>query len=249
MRVDGRAANELRHVSIEPDYLAFADGSALITCGQTRVLCAATVQEKVPAWLLGKGRGWITSEYAMLPASTSQRTARETKGFSGRTQEIRRLVGRSLRASVDLAELGERMIIIDCDVLQADGGTRTASVTGGQVALWLALMRLCRQNEIAMPHMSPLAAISVGIVSGEALLDLCYHEDSSADVDLNVVMNERGEYIEVQGTAEGRPFSRVQLDELLDLAAGGIKQLLAIQTEAIARAVAAHPEVYGDPNA
>jgi len=245
MRSDGRRRDELRRVSIEPGYLAFADGSALITCGNTRVLCAATIQETVPPWMAGQGRGWITGEYAMLPASTSQRTARETRGFSGRTQEIRRLIGRSLRAAVDLKGLGERLVTVDCDVLQADGGTRTASVTGGQVALNLALLKLAsRLDDWLLPEMHPVAAVSVGVVGDECLLDLCYTEDSSAEVDLNVVMNDEGEYIEVQGTAEGRPFARSRLDDLLDLAQIGISDLQRLQKEAIARAVAEHPEVY-----
>jgi len=245
MRSDGRRRDELRRVSIEPGYLAFADGSALITCGNTRVLCAATIQETVPPWMAGQGRGWITGEYAMLPASTSQRTPRETRGFSGRTQEIRRLIGRSLRAAVDLKGLGERLVTVDCDVLQADGGTRTASVTGGQVALNLALLKLAsRLDDWLLPEMHPVAAVSVGVVGDECLLDLCYTEDSSAEVDLNVVMNDEGEYIEVQGTAEGRPFARSRLDDLLDLAQIGISDLQRLQKEAIARAVAEHPEVY-----
>jgi len=245
MRCDGRMRDELRPVSIEPGYLAFADGSALITFGKTRVLCAATIQESVPAWMAGQGRGWITGEYAMLPASTSQRTPRETQGFSGRTQEIRRLIGRSLRAAVDLGGLGERLVTVDCDVLQADGGTRTASVTGGQVALHLAFLKLAKRlGDWQAPAMQPVAAVSVGVVGDACLLDLCYEEDSTAEVDFNVVMNAEGEYIEVQGTAEGRSFARSQLDELLDLAQAGISDLQRLQQEAVARAVAEHPEVY-----
>lgn len=234
MRPDGRADDELRPVSIEPNHLEYPDGSALITCGNTIVLCAATVMESVPAWLQGKGSGWVTAEYAMLPGATNTRTPRETRGLSGRTQEIRRLIGRALRASVDLAALGERMVIVDCDVIQADGGTRTASVTGGYVALALALRRLVAGGEVdGSVFTSPVAAVSVGFVNGQALCDLCYVEDSRAEVDLNVVVNERGEYIEVQGTAEGHPFDRSRLDTLLDLASDGIERLALLQARAL----------------
>lgn len=232
MRIDGRANDALRPVTITPQVLAFAEGSALITFGQTQVLCAATVEEAVPPWMKGRGTGWVTGEYAMLPRSTTTRTPRETRGPSGRTQEIQRLIGRSLRAAVNMAALGERMITLDCDVLQADGGTRTASVTGAYVALALALRRLIRdgvvRDEVLRP---PVAAVSVGLVGGEMLLDLCYAEDAHADVDFNVVMNAAGEFVEVQGTAEGRTFTRGQLDALLALAAQGIDQLIARQRE------------------
>ena len=230
MRADGRDNHALRPVEITPNCLEFAEGSALIACGKTRVLCAATVEESVPSWLLGKGQGWVTGEYAMLPRATHTRTPREVNRPSGRTQEIRRLIGRALRASVDLAALGERTLIIDCDVLQADGGTRTAAVTGGYVAMRLALQRLFDAGQLSDSALrAPVAAVSVGIVAGERLLDLCYAEDSQAQVDMNVVMNGSGALIDVQGTAEGEPFSRDDLDALLDLAQRGIAQLLDAQ--------------------
>lgn len=234
MRPDGRANDQLRAVRIEPNHLEYPDGSALITCGKTIVLCAATVMDLVPNWLQGQGRGWVTGEYAMLPGATNTRTPRETRGLSGRTQEIRRLIGRALRASVNLTALGERMIIADCDVIQADGGTRTASVTGGYVALALALRRLIDSGQIdESVFASPVAAVSVGVVDGETLSDLCYAEDSRAEVDLNVVMNAQSRFIEVQGTAEGQPFDRSRLDALLDLAAGGIEQLVTLQAQVL----------------
>lgn len=234
MRIDGRNPAELRPLEITTGYMEFAEGSALITCGKTRVLCAATIEKSVPPWMAGRGTGWVTGEYAMLPRSTQTRTQRETKGISGRSQEIQRLVGRSLRAAVDLALLGERMVIVDCDVLQADGGTRTASITGGYVALALALQQLIHQGELSPQVLcAPVAAVSVGIVAGQPMLDLCYEEDSRAEVDFNVVMNANDEYIEVQGTAEGKPFNRALLDELLSLAQGGIKQLLLAQQRAL----------------
>ncbi|MFP3897590.1 MAG: ribonuclease PH [Anaerolineales bacterium] len=230
MRVDGRASGALRPVTITPHYLCYAEGSAMIACGHTRVLCAASVEEEVPPWLRGKGEGWVTGQYGMLPRATQTRRSRPTRGLSGRTQEIRRLIGRSLRAAVDLSALGERQIIVDCDVIEADGGTRTASVTGGFVALALALRRLVDEGLVDEEALiSPVAAVSVGIVDGEALLDLCYEEDARAAVDLNVVMNRDGDLVEVQGTAEGSPFSRGQLQALLDLAERGIARLLAIQ--------------------
>ena len=238
MRRDGRANDALRRVTIEPGYLDLAQGSALITCGQTRVLCAATVEEGVPPWMARRGTGWVTGEYAMLPASTDKRTPRETQGLSGRTQEIRRLIGRALRAAVDLQALGERSVIVDCDVIQADGGTRTAAVTGGYVALALALQRLIASGTVGEAVLSPppVAAVSAGIVEGEVLLDLAYDEDSRAEVDLNVVMNGEGRFIEVQGTAEGQPFSRQQLDELLRVCQEGIWRLIALQQQALADA-------------
>jgi len=234
VRADGRAADALRPVTIETGVQAYAEGSALIACGRTRVLCAATVEQRVPPWLLGQGRGWVTGEYAMLPRATTTRTARERSGPSGRTQEIQRLIGRALRAAVHLDRLGERMITIDCDVLQADGGTRTAAVTGGYVALALAIQGLVRNGE-APPDVlaSPVAAVSVGAVEGSALLDLAYDEDVRAEVDMNVVMNGAGEFIEVQGTAEGAPFSEERLGEFLALARRGIGQLLAAQRAAL----------------
>ncbi|MHB9033562.1 MAG: ribonuclease PH [Anaerolineae bacterium] len=234
MRIDGRLPADLRPVEIQTNYLDYAEGSALISCGMTKVLCAATIDKSVPPWMAGRGTGWVTGEYAMLPRSTQTRTQRETKGISGRSQEIQRLVGRSLRAAVNLAALGERMVIIDCDVIQADGGTRTASITGGYVALALALGKLIQQGEIpAEVLLSPVAAISVGVVDGQPLLDLCYAEDSRAEVDFNIVMNSREEFIEVQGTAEGKPFSRTRLDELLELARIGIQRLFVLQKEAL----------------
>ncbi len=232
MCVDGRASDALRPVTITPHYLRYAEGSALISCGHTRVLCAASVEDEVPPWLRGKGRGWVTGQYGMLPRATQTRRSRPIHGLSGRTQEIRRLIGRSLRAAVDLSALGERQIIVDCDVIEADGGTRTASVTGGFVALALALRRLVEDDMVEEGALiSPVAAVSVGIVDGEALLDLCYEEDARAAVDLNVVMNRDGDLVEVQGTAEGSPFSRGQLQALLDLAEMGIAELLAKQQE------------------
>ncbi len=235
MRRDGRANGALRPVTLAPGYLDFADGSVLVKFGQTAVLCAATVQEGVPPWMVGRGTGWVTGEYAMLPASTDPRTPRETHGPSGRTQEIRRLIGRSLRAAVDLSALGERSVIVDCDVIQADGGTRTASVTGGYVALALALRRLVASGAVSPKVLAPaaVAAVSAGVVKGEVLLDLAYDEDSCAEVDLNVVMDGQGRFVEVQGTAEGAPFSRQQLDELLRVSEEGIRQLIALQRQAL----------------
>jgi len=199
------------------------------------VLCAASVEKAVPLWMQGRGTGWITGEYGMLPRSTLTRTPRETSGPSGRTQEIRRLIGRSLRAAVNLQQLGERMIIVDCDVIQADGGTRTASITGGYVALMLALRQLVESGLVSERVFGlPVAAVSTGLVNGQVLLDLCYAEDSHAEVDCNVVMNTAGEFIEVQGAAEGRPFSRETMNALLDLAQRGIEQLIALQGRVLA---------------
>jgi ribonuclease PH len=230
MRIDGRAVDALRPVVVTPGYVLHPEGSVLIDMGQTRVLCNATVDERVPSWLARRGQGWVTAEYALLPRSTHVRTARETRGLRGRTQEIRRLIGRSLRMSVNLDLLGERQVIVDCDVIQADGGTRTASVTGGYVALALALNKLIQADEIPETALrTPVAAVSVGVVDGEAMLDLCYEEDRRADVDFNVVMTGEGEFVEVQGTAEGACFSRDTVDRLLDLATQGIEQLLDIQ--------------------
>ena len=234
MRPDRRANADLRPVAIETGVQEYAEGSALIACGRTRVLCAASVEPRVPAWLVGQGRGWVTGEYAMLPRATDTRHPRERSGLSGRTQEIQRLIGRALRASVHLEALGERMITVDCDVLQADGGTRTAAVTGGYVALALALEGLVRAGEVPRAVFSePVAAVSVGLVDGEPLLDLAYAEDSRAEVDMNVVMNAAGHYIEVQGTAEGAPFSEDHLAEFLALARRGITGLLDAQRRAL----------------
>lgn len=234
VRQDGRTASALRPVSFEVGVQDFAEGSVLISVGRTRVVCAATVEREVPRWMRGKGTGWVTAEYAMLPRATSSRNARESGGrLKGRTQEIQRLIGRSLRSAVPLEQLGERAIWVDCDVLQADGGTRTASITGAWVALSLALDHLVREGALGeRPDLSPLSAVSVGIVKGEPLLDLDYSEDVAADVDMNVVMTGAGDFVEVQGTAEGAVFSRGQLDALLDLAAAGCTELLEAQTEA-----------------
>jgi len=231
-RKDGRAVNQLRPVSIMPDYVEFPEGSVLISVGKTRVLCNVSVENKVPAWMDQEGstRGWITAEYALLPRSTSTRVQRETRGLSGRTQEIKRIIGRSLRAAFDLDLLGGRTMIVDCDVLQADGGTRTAAITGGYAALSIAIQKLVGENEIsAEVFLSPVAAISVGLFEEQSVLDLDYGEDSRAEADLNIVMNLDGEYIEIQGTGEGATFSRDSLDELLDIAAKGIQDLFEIQ--------------------
>ena len=237
MREDGRAADELRPVQLTLDYVEYPEGSVLITLGGTRVLCNVTVEDRLPRWLLersGGKQGWLTAEYALLPRSTQTRTERETQGLRGRTQEIRRLIGRSLRAAVNLEMLGERQLTVDCDVLQADGGTRTAAITGGYVAVALALRRLIEQGLVASAVLrSPLAAVSMGIVDGVPLLDLDYREDSHADVDCNVVMTASGEIVEAQSTAEGQAFDRAALNELLDLAEKGIGELLAIQQEAL----------------
>ena len=234
-RSGGRAADELRSTTIEPGFMRTATGSALISCGETRVICTASVQESVPRWMAGKGRGWLTSEYGMLPASTGDRKQRDvTKGRpDGRTVEIQRLIGRSLRGVVDFAALGERTVYVDCDVLQADGGTRCASITGGYVALELACRRLVDEGKLtAVPLTGTVAAVSCGVVAGSALLDLDYPEDSSAEVDANVVMTGEGGLIEVQATAERTPLSRAHLDELLALAQHGIDGLRAAQAAA-----------------
>jgi ribonuclease PH len=238
-RTDGRAANQLRAVKITPGYVPYAEGSVLIEMGQTRVICSASVDERVPPFLRNKGQGWVTAEYAMLPRATQQRTPRETGrgGPSGRTHEIQRLIGRSLRAVADMSVLGERTVTLDCDVLQADGGTRTAAVTGAYVALAIANQRLLRSNRISRSLLTnQVAAISVGIVGGTPMLDLKYDEDSRAEVDMNVICTGDGRFIEVQGTAEREPFSQAQLDQLLALAADGIRTLAAIQRETIAAA-------------
>jgi ribonuclease PH len=236
-RNDGRAANELRPVKIIAGYVPYAEGSVLIEMGQTRVICSASVEERVPPFLRNKNQGWITAEYAMLPRATQQRTPRETGrgGPSGRTHEIQRLIGRSLRAVADMTVLGERTITLDCDVLQADGGTRTAAVTGAFVALALANRRLLTSKRITRSVViNEVAAISVGIVGGVPLLDLKYDEDSRAEVDMNIVCTGDGRFIEVQGTAEREPFSQSQLDDLLLLASTGIKRLIEIQRMTIA---------------
>ncbi len=236
MRIDKRQPGQMRPVHITTNYLLTAEGSALIEVGNTRVLCAATIEETVPSFLRGSGRGWVTAEYAMLPRATATRTPREVvKGYpSGRTQEIQRLIGRSLRSVVDMTALGDRTVIVDCDVLQADGGTRTAAITGAYVAMMLALQQLVRFGTLkAMPVRDAVAATSVGIVAGVPVLDLCYDEDSSAEVDMNVVMTGAGRFVELQSTAEKTPFDDAQLAALIAVAKAGIGQLLAMQKDAL----------------
>lgn len=237
-RNDGRANDALRPVRLQVDYLRHAEGSVLIEFGDTRVLCVASIEERIPPFLEGRGQGWLTAEYAMLPRASNTRSQRESVAgkVGGRTHEIQRLIGRSLRACVDLRALGERTIVLDCDVIQADGGTRTAAITGAWVALKRACGRLRERGVLAVdPVRVGLAAISVGIVGGETLLDLNYAEDSHAEVDANVVMTDKGEYVEVQSTAEGKPFSRARLDDLLALAEKGIRELHAIQRDHLSR--------------
>lgn len=230
-RVDGRLPNQLRPVRIIPEYLKFAEGSALIQVGDTRVICAATIEDRVPGFLRGKGTGWVTAEYSMLPRAGTERSQREASAgrIGGRTHEIQRLIGRSLRSVIDLARLGERSIVLDCDVIQADGGTRTASVTGAYVALARAA------NRYGMGHLltRQVAAVSVGVSGGSILLDLDYAEDSTAAVDFNVVMLDDDRFVEIQGTAEGTAFSSEQMGRMVELAAAGIHQLFALQQEAI----------------
>ena len=231
-RGDGRRTDELRPLEFHRDYTTMADGSALAVFGNTRVLCTASVGSDVPRWLRDRGTGWLTAEYSMLPGSSPERVGRRV---GGRTKEIQRLIGRSLRTVVDLASLGPRQVTVDCDVLQADGGTRTAAICGGYLALHDAVRRLVQAGELATsPIIDDCAAVSVGLIDGVALLDLPYAEDAGADVDFNVVMTGSGGLIEVQGTAEGRPFDRVQLDELLDLAAKGIAEIVAAQRALLA---------------
>lgn len=232
IRSDGRRPDQLRPVSIEPGYLKYAEGSCLISVGHTRVLCAASLEERVPPWMKGRGTGWVTAEYAMLPRATQERTQREAaKGrLGGRTHEIQRIIGRALRAVTDMSKLGERTVWLDCDVLQADGGTRTAAVTGAWVALALALLKSFDPKDARKwPLTGQIAATSVGIVAGMPLLDLAYDEDSRAEVDMNVFMTGSGKFTELQGTAEATPFSRSELDSLLALAEGGIRELLTVQ--------------------
>ena len=233
-RVDGRAANELRKLNISLDSAPYAEGSCLISTGRTRVLCAASVEEGLPPWREHSQAGWVTAEYSMLPRATHTRSRRERSKLGGRTQEIQRLIGRSLRSVMDLKALGPRTIIVDCDVLQADGGTRTASITGASIALWSALDGLMKEGLIERnPMREMVAAVSVGIVDGESLLDLDYPEDSSAQVDLNVVATGEGRLVEVQGTAEGHPFTRAELDDLMDLALEGVGSLIRSQRGAV----------------
>jgi len=236
IRSDGRALDALRPVTIEAQYLKYPEGSALISLGNTRVLCAATIEDRVPQWMKGRGLGWVTAEYSMLPRATQERTQREaSKGrLGGRTHEIQRIIGRALRAVTDMTKLGERTVWLDCDVLQADGGTRTAAVTGAWVALTLALLqRFDVKSRAAWPLLGQIAATSVGIVDGYTLLDLAYDEDSRAQVDLNVFMTDSGKFTELQGTAEATPFSRSELDALLKLAETGINQLLDAQRSVV----------------
>jgi ribonuclease PH len=232
LRADGRSPAQIRPVSFQLGVQKWAEGSCLVRFGDTQVLCAATIADRVPPHLRGKGTGWVTAEYSMLPRATAERTDRESvKGkLGGRTHEIQRLIGRSLRDAVDLTKLGERTIAIDCDVLQADGGTRTASITGGYVALAAAMITYGLDRHLV----GKVAAVSVGIVDGAQLLDLDYGEDSRADVDFNVVGTDSGTFVEVQGTAEGKPFDRAAMDGLIDLASAGLEQLFAAQAEAIA---------------
>ncbi|WP_271216545.1 ribonuclease PH [Streptosporangium carneum] len=236
-RADGRSPDQLRPVTITRGWLAHAEGSVLVEFGGTRVLCAASVQDSVPRWRRGSGQGWVTAEYAMLPRATNTRNDRESvRGrIGGRTHEISRLIGRSLRACVDYKVLGENSIVIDCDVLQADGGTRTAAITGAYVALadavrWMRERKMCNGD----PLVDSVAAVSVGVVGSTPLLDLCYTEDVAAETDMNVVMTGSGEFVEVQGTAEGKPFNRGALDELLDLGVAGCAELTRLQREALA---------------
>jgi ribonuclease PH len=230
-RADGRAANQLRPVKIVPDYLKFAEGSVLIRVGDTRVVCAATIEDRIPPFLRGKGTGWVTAEYSMLPRAGTERSQREASSgrIGGRTHEIQRLIGRSLRTVVDLSRLGERTITLDCDVIQADGGTRTASITGAYVALARAL------NKFGMSQLlrGQVAAVSVGLVGGQLLLDLNYAEDSTAEVDMNIVMTDNDRFIEIQGTGEQKAFDREQMNRMVDLAAAGIHQLFDLQRAAI----------------
>tara|TARA_B100000029_G_scaffold81984_2_gene72870 strand:+ start:6178 stop:6894 length:717 start_codon:yes stop_codon:yes gene_type:complete len=231
-RSEGRNAGQLRKLDIKMDVAPFAEGSCLISTGQTRVLCTASVQEEVPSWREKSGKGWVTAEYSMLPRATHTRTRRERGRVSGRTQEIQRLIGRALRSVVDMEVIAGKTVIVDCDVIQADGGTRTACVTGATVALGSAFDNLVREGLIDRNPMSSLVAgVSVGIVRGQMLLDLDYSEDSAAQVDLNVIATAKGELVEVQGTAEGQPFSRDNFDELLDMALSGIEELTAFQRQ------------------
>ncbi|MGF1576499.1 MAG: ribonuclease PH [Cyanophyceae cyanobacterium] len=233
-RHDGRLPHQLRPISFQRHYTRYAPGSVLVTFGQTQVLCTATIAEEVPRFLVGSGKGWLTAEYRMLPSATQERHARELMKVSGRTAEIQRLIGRSLRAVLDFEALGSRSITVDADVLQADGGTRTAAITGSYVALWDALQWLQQQGLISTwPLKHQVAAVSVGILDQTALLDLCYAEDSVASVDLNLVATESGDFVEIQGTAEQDPFSPAQLEAMLTLGQAGIQELLGLQRQAL----------------
>lgn len=233
MRPSGRANDEMRQVTFTRDFTCHAEGSVLVEFGNTKVICTASIEENVPGWMRGKGKGWVTAEYGMLPRSTHSRMRREASGGkqSGRTQEIQRLIGRSLRAVVDMEALGERQVMIDCDVIQADGGTRTASITGAYVAMYDAMQKLMKKRNLKRnPIHGQLASVSVGIYNGEPVLDLDYPEDSNAETDMNVVMNSGGHFIEVQGTAEGHAFSRTEMNGMLDLAEKGIQELVIAQS-------------------
>jgi ribonuclease PH len=233
-RSDGRRYHQLRTISFIPDYVQYPEGSVLVTWGETRVLCNLTIQDKVPAWMSGKGSGWLTAEYALLPRSTHTRTPREIDGLKGRTQEIRRLIGRSLRMAVNLSLVGERTLLLDCDVIQADGGTRVASVTGGYLALALGLQQLIASGDIPPAALRPpIAAVSVGMVQGQPILDLNYEEDSQAEVDLNIVQTADGHFIEIQGTAERQPFTADELQRMLDLAQRGLQEIISLQNEVL----------------
>lgn len=236
LREDGRKVDSLREIKITKDFNLYAEGSVLIEFGNTKVICTASVSEKVPPFMRGQGKGWLTAEYSMIPRATGERNQRESaKGkLSGRTMEIQRLIGRALRTAVDLDKLGERTITIDCDVIQADGGTRTTSISGGFIALALAVKKLMKDRVLSVnPIVSNVAAVSVGIVRGTPMLDLMYTEDSAAEVDMNVVMNGKGEFVEVQGTGEEATYTRKELNELIDLAEVGIKEIIRIQNEVI----------------
>lgn len=236
LREDGRKVDSLREIKITKDFNLYAEGSVLIEFGNTKVICTASVSEKVPPFMRGQGKGWLTAEYSMIPRATGERNQRESaKGKpSGRTMEIQRLIGRALRTAVDLEKLGERTITIDCDVIQADGGTRTTSISGGFIALALAVKKLMKERVLSVnPIVSNVAAISVGIVRGTPMLDLMYTEDSAAEVDMNVVMNGKGEFVEVQGTGEEATYTRKELNELIDLAEVGIKEIIRLQNEVI----------------
>ena len=237
MRSDKRANNELREIHITPNYLKNPTGSVLIEVGNTRVICCATVADEVPGWMRAQNvkGGWLTAEYQLLPTSTSERVRRERKGASGRTQEIQRLIGRSLRAACDLNKIPGKTIYIDCDVIDADGGTRCASISGAMIALKIAVEKLLAEGRITEdPIVTDIAAVSVGVLKGEAILDLCYSEDSNAEVDMNIIMTSEGEFVEVQGTAEGKTFSRGQMNEMLDLAVKGNTEIIKIQNSVTA---------------
>jgi ribonuclease PH len=242
VRPDGRNPDELRLHSFERDFTAYAAGSVLVTFGETKVLCTAMIDEDTPRWMRNSGKGWVTAEYSMLPGSSPERIRRETNGPKGRTQEIQRLIGRALRSVCDMKALGERQVLVDCDVLQADGGTRTASICGAYLALSDALVRARQAGLIETdPLTDVLGAVSVGVIDGEARLDLPYSEDSTAETDMNVVMTGDGRFVEVQGTAEGEPFSRTELDSLLGLAEKGIREINELQREYMAIEVAPRP--------